>query len=125
MFELTINGEVYQFKFGIGFVREINKTAQMPVDGVPGASQDVGLEMEILKVLNGDVIALCNMLDLANKGFSPRVTKKLIDDYIDDEDTDIDALFDMVIGFLGQANATRKATKKMMEALEMTTEKDQ
>ena len=106
-------------------MREINKTAQMPVDGVPGASQDVGLEMEILKVLNGDVIALCSMLDLANKGFSPRVTKKLIDDYIDDEDTDIDALFDAVIDFLGQANATRKATKKMMKALEMTTEKEQ
>ncbi|MFQ7287638.1 MAG: tail assembly chaperone [Lacrimispora saccharolytica] len=36
MMELTINGQVYQFNFGMGFLREANKTVSMPVDGMNG-----------------------------------------------------------------------------------------
>lgn len=39
MMELTINGQVYQFKFGMGFLREINKQTNMPVDGLPGVKK--------------------------------------------------------------------------------------
>ena len=35
--ELTINGQVYQFNFGMGFMREMNKKVSMPVDGVKDA----------------------------------------------------------------------------------------
>ena len=34
MMELTINGTVYEFNFGMGFLREINKRVQTPVDGL-------------------------------------------------------------------------------------------
>lgn len=34
MFELTINDTVYQFNFGMGFMREINKRVSAPVDGL-------------------------------------------------------------------------------------------
>lgn len=118
MFELTINGTVYQFKFGIGFVREINKAAQMPVAGVPGASQEVGLALAVTKVLDGDVIALIDVLELANKGHEPRITKKMLEDYIDSEGTDIDTLFDQVVDFLANANATKKTLVKMKGAME-------
>ena len=30
MMELTINGQVYQFKFGMGFLREMNKKLYYP-----------------------------------------------------------------------------------------------
>lgn len=121
MFELTINGKVYQFKFGMGFVREINKTAQIPVPGVPGASQQVGLALAVTKLLDGDVVALADVLELANKGFTPRVTKTLVEEYIDDETTNIDELFDTVADFLERANATKKVAKKMIAALKEET----
>lgn len=39
MMELTIKGQVYQFNFGMGFLREINKQTNMPVDGLPGVKK--------------------------------------------------------------------------------------
>lgn len=116
MFELTMNGTVYEFKFGVGFVREINKKATVPVPGVPGATQEVGLALEVAKVLDGDIVALVDMLDLANKGMKPRVTAKTIEEYIDTE-ADIDELFGEVIDFLSEAAATKSVTKKMTDAM--------
>ena len=43
MFELTINEQVYQFHFGMGFLREINKTVSAPVDGLQGVKKNMGL----------------------------------------------------------------------------------
>lgn len=40
MMELTINGTVYQFKFGMGFLREANKLTVVPVQGMPGTTKD-------------------------------------------------------------------------------------
>lgn len=124
MFELTINGEVYQFKFGIGFVREMNRAAQIPVPGIPGASQEVGFALVVTKILDGDVVALADALEIANKGFKPRATRTLIEGYIDDESTDIDELFSTVTDFLEKANATKQITKKMREALEEATKEE-
>lgn len=116
--ELTINGQVYQFKFGMGFLREINKQTNMPVDGLPGVKKDVGFRYALMNLVNGDPDALVNILDVANKGQNPRVTRNLLDDHIDDEDTDIDELTDTVMGFLKNANATKKATNEIVETLE-------
>ena len=55
---------------------------------------------------------------MLNKGQNPRVTRNLLDDHIDDEDTDIDELTDTVMGFLKNANATKKATNEIVETLE-------
>ena len=41
--ELTINGNVYQFSFNIGFLRNINKTITVDVDGMDGVKRNVGL----------------------------------------------------------------------------------
>lgn len=43
--ELTINGQVYQFNFGMGFMREMNKKVTMPVDGVKDAKKNIGLKI--------------------------------------------------------------------------------
>lgn len=116
MFELVINEKSYQFKFGIGFVKAISKTAQRPVDGVPGSKEDVGLSLSIARILDGDVIELAKVLEMANKGFEPRITSDVIEGYIEDECTDIDKLFEDVLGFFEQSNSTRKVAKKMIAA---------
>lgn len=118
MFELTINNQVYEFNFGMGFMREINKKVGTPVDGLPDVKKNIGLQYMVACIIDGDIEALVDVLDAANKGMSPRVTKLMLDSYIDDENTDIDALFDSVMDFLRSANATKKTVVKLLEAVE-------
>lgn len=115
--ELTIGGTVYQFKFGMGFLKSINKEYTTSVEGVPGAKKEVGLRYAVINLMDGDIKTLIHVLDLGNAGFSPRITVKDIEEYIDDEDTDIDALFDQVLDFLGRANATKKTVADLEEAI--------
>lgn len=118
MFELTMNGQVYQFNFGMGFMREINKKIGVPVDGLPNVKKNIGLQYSVALVIDKDVEALVDILDAANKGMDPRVTRDMLDAYIDDPDTDIDGLFEEVVDFLKQTNATRNVTMTLLEAVE-------
>ena len=117
MLELTINGTNYPFNFDIRFVREINKTVQRPVEGFSGLKEDMGLAFNIGQVLSGDVLALINVLEMANKGKTPRITASALEEYIDDPATDIDKLFEDVVAFFMNANATKKTTTQMAEAM--------
>ena len=123
MMELTIKGQVYQFNFGMGFLREINKQTNVPVDGAPGVRKDVGFRYALMNLTDGDTEALVNVLDIANKGQNLRVTRNLLDEYIDDEDTDIDELFDTVMGFLKSANAVKKIVRELLEVVEKEKQK--
>ncbi len=118
MMELTINGQVYQFHFGMGFLREINKKISTPVDGLKDVKKNIGLRYLVASVMDGDPEALVDLLDAANKGQTPRVSRAQLDAYIDDEGTDVDALFSAVLDFLKNANATKKAVVSLMEAAE-------
>lgn len=118
MFELTIKGEIYSFNFGMGFLREINRTLSQPVDGIPDARQNVGLRYKIAGIMDGDIEALVDVLAIASKGCKPQCSKQLLDEYIDDADTDIDALFKEVLDFLSNANATKKTVEMLTEAIE-------
>lgn len=118
MLELTIEGNVYQFNFGMGFLRELNKRVSTPVDNLPDVKKNIGLQYVIAGVIDGELEDLVDILDCANKGQSSRVTKMLLDAYIDNEDTDIDELFESVIDFLKKTNATKKVTLRLLEEIE-------
>ena len=122
MFELTIENEVYQFNAGMGFVKEINKTVQIPVDGAPSVKQNAGVRYKIGQLLDGDVEALVDVLDVANKGQSLRATRTLLEKYIEDESTDIDKLFEDVLDFLSNANCTTKAVREPPKVAETRME---
>lgn len=117
MFELTINGVVYQFKFGIGFVREINKRVVKNVEGT-NAKQELGLQYAVAGLIDEDPVALVDVLELANRGERPRITKDVLDNYMDDESTDIGALCRDVLDFLGKSNASKKTTEAVMQMVE-------
>ena len=117
MFELVINDKAYQFNFGMGFLREVNNKYQKPIDGLPGAKENIGLQLLFTGVAQGGTEYLVELLEAANKGQNPRVTRALIDQYID-ECEDIDKLFDDVIEGLKSANATKKVTMAIWEELE-------
>lgn len=120
MMELTINGTVYQFKFGMGFLREANRTVKIPAQGMQGVTKEIGARYLIARVVvDQETDALVDILDMANKGENPRVTKALLDSYIDSEETDIDRLMEETKDFLLKANAT----KKIVEEIEKEYEK--
>ena len=102
----------------MGFLRELNKRVSTPVDNLPDVKKNIGLQYVIAGVIDGDLEDLVDILDCANKGQSPRVTKMLLDAYIDNEDTDIDELFESVIDFLKKTNATKKVTLRLLEEIE-------
>lgn len=122
MQELTINGQVFQFHYGFGFLKEINKKTTIPVEGFPGERKNVGLRYTIMKLYDGDVETLFEVLDIANKNKVPRVTKEQLESYIDDENTDIDGLFEETMGFLKKTNATKKETLDVLESIQKAIE---
>ena len=115
MFELTIGDDVYQFNFGMGFLRDINKRVDIPVDGLPGVRENVGLRYTIGMLLTNDLETLVEVLFTANKGFKPRVTPEKLDAFIEDTETDVDALFAEVLDFLKKSNATKKTAEELLE----------
>lgn len=118
MMELTINGQVYQFNFGMGFLREANKTVSEKINNATDKKKDVGATYMIAGIIDGDPEDLVNALDLANKGQNPRVTRTLLDSYIENPDTDIDQLFEDTLDFLERANATKKIVARLKKRIE-------
>lgn len=118
MFELTINGVVYKFRFGMGFMRELNKQVTVPVEGMPGVSKEVGMRYKLAGLFDNDLCDLVEILFAANKTENPRVTKGTLDEYIDTECEDIEGLFAAVIDFLSGANVTKKDMKDLKELAE-------
>ena len=116
MMELQIKGQVYQFKFGFGFMREIDK--QQIVKAPNGTQQNIGFQMAVGGILDCDAQALEDVLLLANKGQEPRLTADVLEEYIEDEETDVDALFDGVIDFLKKSNVSKKKTLNLLKQAE-------
>lgn len=113
--ELTINGQVFKFNFGMGFLREINKIAKVHSGDI---DKNVGFRYAVAGIIDRDPETLVDVLYTANFGQNPRVTKPLLDSYIDNENTDIEELFDTVMDFFEKTNATKSLTKKVLEAVE-------
>lgn len=124
MFELTINNTVYEFNFGMGFMRELDPTVTKPIEGVKGKVQNLGVQYAIAGIIDGDVEALGDVLIRGNKGFNPRLTQKDVDAFIEDTETNLDEVFEAVLGFLKSANVTKKITLTLLETIEKEKAKE-
>ena len=118
MYELEMNGQVVQLNFGMGFLREINRTVSTPVNGLDGVTQNIGLRYTVAKLIDKDVEALVKVISVANKGCEPRVTEGTIDAFVENEETDVDEVFENILGFLKKANATKNATLEVIKEVE-------
>lgn len=123
--ELTIKEQTYTFNFGIGFLREINKTAVTNVNGMDGVKANVGFRLALINLFDKDVETLFKVLMIANKGQKPRLSESDLEHYIDIECEDIAALFAEVLDFLKRSNATKETATETLEALtaEMSRQK--
>ena len=72
----------------------------------------------VTKLTMKDTVALSDTLAAANMTECPRVQTADIDQYIDDETTDIEGLFDKVIDELKKSNATRLKTEEILKTIE-------
>ncbi len=118
MFEITINDKVYSFNFGFGFMREIDPKITKKIDGVNGKVQNMGLQFAIAGIMDGDLNELVDVLEAANKGFEPRITRAELENHLEREDTDIDRLFEKVLGFFERANCTKKTFANLRKTVE-------
>lgn len=116
-FELTIDNQVYEFKAGIGFLRDANKRIQQKIDGTD-QFKNMGLQYLVAGIIDGDIEDLIDTLDLMNKGCEPRLTKKQIEKYIEEVE-DIDKLFDDVLGFLKNANVSKKIANSLLKRVKV------
>lgn len=117
MFELVIKDVAYPLNFGMGFVRKLDKSVNIPVDGLPGVKKDIGLTYAIMSLMDNDIVMLANVIDIANEGQNPRLTKSAIDAYLEDENTNIEELFDKILGFFKSANCTKRTAARVDAAL--------
>lgn len=111
-FEIIMNGTPYSFNFGMGFLKTINSRA---TEKAPNTNYtvNVGAKLLMAQVMSDDVEALCEVLMIANKGENPRLNQKDLYEFIEDESTDIEALFEQVVDFFGKANATKMIYKEL------------
>lgn len=117
MFEIIIDGVAYPLRFGMGFLREINQRVQVPIAGKDGVKNNVGLRHYVGRLIDGEVEALLDVIYLANKTETPRLTMLALEAWVEDEGTDIDEEFDRVMGFLRKANVSKKEVRLLEEAV--------
>lgn len=113
--QLEINGTTYEFRFGIGFMKEIQsrykEMASISV-AIPN-----GFKYVVASMLDGHIEDLFDILYTANKTEKPRITEKALMEYLEDESTDIESLIEEVKAFLLQANASKNLMNQIMKAL--------
>ena len=117
MLELTINGQVYQFNAGIGFMRKMNQRASVNYEGT-NLKRDTGLAYLVADLMDGDIETLLLTLDAMNEGKDPRLTRKQIEDFLEDENTDIDKVFQDVLDFLKKSNCTKRTVLDIEKAVQ-------
>lgn len=112
--ELKINDKDYSFKFGVRFVRELDK--EMPIKN-EGVDFGFGLNAKVIPELKmANINTLSRLLYLASRTEKPKLTQEELDNYIDDVD-DIEALFDLVMKELSESNAGKLAVRNMDKQL--------
>ena len=116
--ELTINGKTYEFNFGMGFIRQIDPKHVQKTNGI---AQNIGLYVEMAKVLDGDIVALYECLRMANKGYTPRLEQADFDKWIEDPSTDIEDVFKTVESFFANSNCCKIMYHRIMTFIEPQT----
>ena len=116
-FEIEMNGTMYSFNFGMGFLKAINAKASEKVAN-SNYRVNTGAKYIMAQVMSDDVEALCDVLMIANKGETPRLTQDELYKFIESEDTDIEAVFAQVLDFFGKANATKLIYRELVKLTE-------
>lgn len=119
MADIVINGTSYPLKFGMKFLRDVNKRESVPVDGMPGVEQHVGVRWMIAEIMDRSIEALADAIFTANRTETPRLDLSTIDEFLADENTDIEQVFEDVLSFFEKANVTAKTFQDVKKAVDI------
>ena len=106
--EIVIKGHPYPLRFGLKFVKEVNRREMAPVDGLIGVEQGIGLNLMSAKIIDGSIEDLASAILTANKTEDPKIKEDDLREYLEDETTNIDEVFEKVLSFFESANCTRR-----------------
>lgn len=120
MYSLEINGTNYPLTFGFSFMQKMNKKLTRKDDGT-GQTESLGLEYVIAKIKDGDIETLVDVIMTANATESEKVNKQELIQWIENDETDIEKVFEEVDGFFAKANCTKRAYKNVLEMVDMMT----
>nr|CAI9750922.1 tail chaperone protein [Caudoviricetes sp.]CAI9750954.1 tail chaperone protein [Caudoviricetes sp.] len=110
--QLTINDKDYTFKFGLRFVRELDKQITTNNEGIEFG---VGTAFKLAQLVNAkDVAALSDVLLVANQTETPRIKAVDLDTFIEEHE-DVEGLLNEVIAELETSNATASKVKTVRE----------
>ena len=127
MFELTINDNEYKFNFGFGFMKDTNKRHKEQAQKLLGdnARKNSGVWIALSNVFyDDDVEELVALLIDANKGFEPRISEKILTEYLDDDTNDIEEMLDTVKKSLLKSNSCKKEMKRVQEMLDQRAKEE-
>ena len=110
--QLTINDKDYTFKFGLRFVRELDKQITTNNEGIEFG---VGTAFKLAQLVNAkDLAALSDVLLVANQTETPRIKAVDLDTFIEEHE-DVEELLNEVIAELEASNATASKVKTVRE----------
>lgn len=118
MFEITINDTVYQLNFGFGFRREIDPRVTQKNNDIQGKVTNLGVQSLIAGVMDGDTEDILTAIEVGNKGFEPRITRKELEVYLESEEADLDEIIEKLLSFFERANCTKKTYQRLQEFAE-------
>lgn len=111
---LEINGKQYESRFGIRFIRELDKTNSLQREGI---NFGAGLELKVPMLVACDTVALSDVLYTGTVTEKNRPTQAEVDDYVENCD-DIEELFEVVLDELKKSNATKLKMQQLEQELE-------
>lgn len=106
--QLTINEKTVNVRFGVGFVRELDKKFPLEAKGV---KLGMSLSMKIPEILGGDVASLSDVIYAGTVLEKERPSQQEIDEFIDNH-SNIETLFDEVLKELEESNAGKRILKQ-------------
>ena len=110
--QLTINDKDYTFKFGLRFIRELDKQITTNNEGIEFG---VGTAFKLAQLVNTkDLAALSDVLLVANQTETPRIKAVDLDTFIEEHE-DVEGLLNEVIAELEASNATASKVKTVRE----------
>ena len=112
MFTMEINGKEYEMLFGMGFVKTVNDWHKTTVNGM---EFKVGLNMAIGRLLDNDITVVPDLIRAAVSNAGGSIQLSEINRWLEDPETDVDAVYSDLLDFLERSNCTKKQTKTLME----------
>ena len=117
MYTLEINGKNYPLNFGFDFMKKMNNKLTRYDDGL-GTEEKIGLQYAIAAVMDKDVEQLVDVIMTANATESDKINRKELIEWLENDDIDIDAVFEAVDGFFAKANCTKNEHRKVVKMVQ-------